>query len=275
MYKRQDWTHGLETSTDYMNELGHCVSLGDWMDFAKRDAALAQITPTYLKALAGRIFHDKNMTVTHVIPTKHVLEQIKETPMPSVSTHVSPAPSNLIATSSTRPWSVSADDALHIVTSPLAKSIRVRCSNKIMPSQYDLADLVTKNLGWNRSASDLMAQHAERHFSSDREYIRMDMMLPLNMELHGHALDTMYRQDWLNPTFSAKEINIQKRGMIAELRSKKLDPRYQLKSHFMRALFRHTPYDETMDRRIQRIQSYSKSDLERFHAKYILSLIHI
>ena len=80
---KDDWHRSLESVTDMMNELGRGVSMGNWKDFADREITLEEITPEDIQRVAKLIFHEKNMTITHVIPAKSVLNSLTSTEMSS------------------------------------------------------------------------------------------------------------------------------------------------------------------------------------------------
>ena len=105
-----DWNRGLESVTDMMNELGRGAATGNWKDFADRKATLEQLTPEDIQRVATDVFQETHMSVTHVIPTKHVSKALASTDMQAAQASKSPHVSELPKMSSEKAkgWQINA-----------------------------------------------------------------------------------------------------------------------------------------------------------------------
>lgn len=272
-----DWHRGTESITDMMNELGRGVSMGNWQDFADRQHTLTQITPQDIQHVAATTFAHRNMTVTHVIPTHKKLNIGKSTQMSKSDTTVSP-PANAIPVSNTQSdWSVVQMSPLtHVIHVPRANYVRVTLSARFTPEEHDIASLFVSNMGKGckidkEATSTLMSMHTERNFTHDHEFVHMSMSMPNSPSILSKASTIMFDGEWKQPTFTSTALELQKRHMLAELHAKRQDQGFQVKRHLMRALFTHTPYDDSLDVRGKRISNCGLDTIRAFHQKTLMS----
>ena len=214
------------------------------------------------------------MTVTHVIPSNEVQTPIQTQTLTLENNNISPMVFEN-ASKNTSPWSVQAiSPTTNIIHVPRAKYVRAIVTSRFSPAQHDIASLFVSNMGNGcelhaTPTSTLMSMHSERSFTHDHEYIHLSMAMPDSSQTLQQAGNLMFHGEWLKPTFTTAFINLQKKHMIAELRSKSQDQSYQLKSHFIRKLFERTIYNEPIDERIRRIGNINERDLHQFHQKWI------
>lgn len=271
---KDGWARDTESVMDIMNELGRSASIGDWTDYAKRHQALESITIDDIQNIAKSVFKQDNMTVTHVIPSDEVPTPLQTRPLTLENNNISPMVFEN-ASKKTAPWTIQpVSPSTNIIHVPRAKYVRAIVSSRFSPAQHDMASLFVSNMGNGCSehespTSTLMSMHSERSFTHDHEYIHLSMAMPDTSKTLQQAGNLMFHGEWLKPTFSTKFINLQKKHMIAELRSKSQDQSFQLKSHFIRKLFEQTIYNEPIESRIRRIQNISGYDLQQFHSKWI------
>jgi len=271
---KDGWARDTESVTDIMNELGRSASIGDWTDYAKRHQALESITIDDIQNIAKSVFKQNNMTVTHVIPSNEVQTPIQTQTLTLENNNISPMVFEN-ASKNTSPWSVQAiSPTTNIIHVPRAKYVRAIVTSRFSPAQHDIASLFVSNMGNGcelhaTPTSTLMSMHSERSFTHDHEYIHLSMAMPDSSQTLQQAGNLMFHGEWLKPTFTTAFINLQKKHMIAELRSKSQDQSYQLKSHFIRKLFERTIYNEPIDERIRRIGNINERDLHQFHQKWI------
>tara|TARA_B110000008_G_scaffold7792_2_gene7610 strand:+ start:3057 stop:5525 length:2469 start_codon:yes stop_codon:yes gene_type:complete len=277
---RDDWSRSVESVTDMMNELGRCVTMGNWKDFVDREATLDQITPADIQNVAAKLFLETKMTVTHVIPTKAKKGEADTTPMHSVEGERSPSVSELPKPlSNAYGWHLNNVSATtNILHVPKAAYVRVTLSAKFAPEHHDIASIVTASMGKGMSAkgqtttSALMTMHASRSFSHDHEFIHMSMEMPSSsMVTLQKASEVMFQNEWLSPNFSSDTVELQKRHLISEIKSLEKDQKYQTKSHFIKGLFENTLYHLPIDERIKALASTSLKDVQTFHNKWVSS----
>ena len=271
---KDGWARNTESVTDIMNELGRSASIGDWTDYAKRHQALDSITVDDIQNIAKSVFKKNNMTVTHVIPSTEVSTPVQTQTLTLENNVISPMVFETASKHATS-WSVeSISNSTNIIHVPRAKYIRAIVSSRFSPGQHDMASLFVSNMGNGceyhaTPTSALMSMHSERSFTHDHEYIHLSMAMPNTPKTLQQASNLMFHGEWLKPTFSSSFINLQKKHMIAELRSKSQDQSYQLKSHFIRSLFERTIYNEPINARISRINNITGQDLHHFHETWI------
>ena len=273
-----DWHRSTESITDMMNELGRAVSMGNWQDCADRQHTLTQITAQDIQHVAQVTFARHNMTVTHVVPKNNgPLPTLQPTPMMSTTTQISPPAHAIPIDTAQKDWSVVQLSPLtHIIHVPRANYVRVTLSARFKPEEHDIASLFVSNMGngcKNSSTvtSTLMSMHTERNFTHDHEFVHMSMSMPNSSTILPKASDLMFNGEWKQPKFTSSFLELQKRHMLAELHAKRLDQGYQVKCHLMRALFTHTPYDDSLDVRAERIRQCSLSTMQRFHQTSLMS----
>lgn len=271
---KDGWSRDTESVTDIMNELGRSASIGDWTDYATRHQALNTITVGDIQKIAHTVFTQNNMTVTHVIPTTDVPNQLQIEQLTLDKQQMSPT---VFENASERvsSWSVEPiSNSTNIIQVPRAKYIRAIVSSRFSPAQHDMASLLVSNMGngceyHETPTSALMSMHSERSFTHDHEYIHLSMAMPNTLKTLEQASNLMFHGEWLKPTFSPSFVHLQKKHMMAELRSKSQDQSYQLKSHFIQALFERTIYNEPINARISRINAITGQSLRRFHETWI------
>jgi zinc protease len=274
---KDEWHRSWESVTDMMNELGRGVSMGNWKDFTDREKTLDQITSQDIQRVAKLIFHEKNMTVTHVIPTKTTLNKISATEMSLNSGTTSPNASEIIMPENIQKgWQLNSISPLtNILHVPRASYVRVTLSARFSPAEHDIATILTSSMGkgvgtnGKTATTALMEMHTERSFSHDHEFVHMAMEMPSSSNILKKASDLMFHREWLNPSFERNVIELQKKRHIAEMNALKNDQGYQTKKYFIQSLFQKTLYHIPMDVRIQRIKNISKHDVENFHSTWL------
>ena len=277
---RDDWHRSLESVTDMMNELGRCVTMGNWKDYADRGATLDQLTPEDIQRVASAIFQETQMTVTHVIPTKSSVRPAVPTKMYAVPGSVSPAASELPTprTKNNSAWTLTTiSPSTHVLNVPKASYVRATLSARFSPAEHDVATIMTSSMGkgtvghGRSTTATLMALHTERSFSHDHEFVHMSMAMPVSIASLQEATNIMFNQEWLQPGFSSEIVELQKRHHIAEIHALKKDQGFQTKSQFIQALFTRTKYHIPLDTRADAISKLSVDDVSEFHAKWIQS----
>lgn len=274
-----EWTRGLESVTDMMNELGRGAGIGNWKDFAERRMTLEQVTPEDIQKVAASVFQDTQMTVTHVIPTKTKSAVTTSTKMLSAKGSTSPHVSELAdPQKAALEWQLQAiSPTTNILHVPKATYVRTTLSARFSPEEHDIATIMTASMGKSTGASGtsttatLMALHTERSFSHDHEFVHMNMEMPkakANLKQVSHI---MYHNEWCAPKFSSEIVELQKRHQIAELHALKNDQGFQTKKHFIEALFERTKYHIPLDVRAQRVSEITVDDVRVFHEKWIKS----
>ena len=267
---RDDWQRSLESVTDMMNELGRCVSTGDWKDFAIRDATLDQITPQDIQRVAEATFKRSNMTVTHIIPSKTVHAYTPETKMCSLPSIQSPMAADIEAPSSgADSWSVhSVSPTTNVLHIPRASYVRVTLSARFSPAEHDIATIMTSSMGKDNTSS-LMSMHSERSFTHDHEFVHMAMGMPTQPTTLKKASHLMFHDEWMTPNFTSHVVELQKQHHIAEMQSLHNDQEFQTKRHFLQHLFEKTIYHIPLEARIQRMTQLTAADIRAFHKKWI------
>ena len=270
-----EWNRSTESVTDIMNELGRSVSIGNWTDFADRAVAMDSITSQDIQRVAAAVFTPQNMTVTRVIPTKKTMPVLTTSELVRVAEAAPPA-DQLMFEAADKDWQVVAlSPATHILHVPRANYVRATLSARFSPAQHDIASLYVASLGHGNSStgqtttSRLMALHTERNFTHDHEFVHMTMAMPTSPTILKEASQIMFHQDWLNPTFVDEDVELQKRHMAQEMSSLHKDQQFQVKSHFIKALFQQTMYHIPLDTRVQRLQAHTAQDLQDFHEKWV------
>ena len=275
---RDDWHRSLESVTDMMNELGRGVSMGNWKDFADREATLDQLTPEIIQMVAADIFKPTNMTVTHIIPTKNASGTLASSPAFSVVGETAPAPRDILTehSSSNVAWTVNnISPTTNILHVPRASYVRVTLSARFSPAEHDIASIMTASMGkgsvtrGQSATSALMNMHTERSFTHGHEFIHMSMSMPSSTTILEKASHMMFHSEWLQPTFTSSEVELQKRHRIAEMNALKNDQGFQTKQHFIQGLFEKTLYHIPLDVRVQRTADISVREVRAFHAKWV------
>ena len=274
---KDDWHRSLESVTDMMNELGRGVSMGNWKDFADREITLEEITPEDIQSVAKLIFHEKNVTVTHVIPAKSNLNKIPSTEMSSNTSTISPNASEIpMPEVIQKGWDLNSITPLtNILHVPRASYVRVTLSARFSPAEHDIASIMTSSMGkgiesnGKSATTTLMEMHTERSFTHDHEFIHMSMEMPSSSNILKKASDLMFHKEWLNPSFQNDVVQLQKKRHIAEMNALKNDQGFQTKKHFIQSLFKKTLYHIPIDARIERLKFISKQDVEKFHSKWL------
>lgn len=273
-----DWHRSLESVTDMMNELGRGASMGNWKDFADREATLGQITPTDIQTVAADIFKPTNMTVTHIIPTKNASGTIVSSNAFSVAGETAPAAAAdiPIGSSTNVAWKVNnISPTTNILHVPRASYVRVTLSARFSPAEHDIASIMTASMGkgtvskGQSTTSALLNMHTERSFTHGHEFIHMTMSMPSTTSILQKASNMMFNNEWLKPTFSSKVVELQKRRRIAEMNALKNDQGFQTKKHFIQGLFEKTLYHIPIDVRVQRTSNISVKDVHDFHSKWV------
>ncbi len=116
-----------------------------------------------------------------------------------------------------------------------------------------------------------MALHTERNFTHDHEFVHMTMAMPTSPSVLKEASHIMFHQDWLNPSFEEEYVELQKRHMAQEMSSLHKDQQFQVKSHFIKALFQQTMYHTPIDTRVHRLHAHTAQDLQDFHEKWVVN----
>lgn len=275
---RDDWKRSLESVTDMMNELGRGVSMGNWKDFADREATLGQITSNDIQKVAATIFKSTNMTVTHVIPTKNASGPIESSDVFAVAGEKAPAPSDILMQHESQKdaWKLNnISPATNILHVPRASYVRVTLSARFSPAEHDIASIMTSSMGKGNvskgqsTTSALMNMHSERSFYHGHEFIHMSMCMPSSTSILEKASRMMFDKEWLHPKFSSRVVELQKRHRIAELNALKNDQGFQTKKHFIQGLFEKTLYHIPLDVRVQRTSNISVRDVRAFHSKWV------
>ena len=260
-----------------MNELGRCVTMGNWKDFVDREATLDQITPADIQDVASRFFLETKMTVTHVIPTKTTKKEAAASPMYDVKGDTSPAICDLPKPKKNNyEWHLNnVSPTTNILHVPKAAYVRVTLSAKFAPEEHDIASIMTASMGkgmtdeGQTTTSALMGMHASRSFSHDHEFVHMSMEMPSSAALIQKASQVMFKEEWLSPAFSANTVELQKRHLISEIKSLEKDQKYQTKSHFIKGLFENTLYHIPIQKRAEALASITLKDVKEFHNKWI------
>jgi len=266
---KDEWSRGLESVTDMMNELGRGVSMGNWKDVAERVCQLESIAPIDIKSVAELMFRKHRMTVTHVKPSKNKFVEAIATEPKHVVQKKSPVTLETPKGSKKEMWSVkSLSKCTNMLHVPRAKYVRVTLSARFSPALHDMASIFVSNLGQNLTSA-LTKMHAERDFSHDHEFIHMTMSMPADTKTLKNASKVMFGQEWMKPTFSYNCLEQKKRHIIAEMNSLRQDQGHQVKSNFIKLLFKQTMYHIPLNVRTDRIQNLKLSDLHSFHSKWI------
>ena len=274
---QDEWNRSAESVTDLMNELGRGVSIGNWKDFQDRQQSLDTITPKDVAAVAKAVFVKENMTVTRVIPTPTPQTLLQTTDMTSTY-GAAPPIAQLEVQNQDEAWDIiSVSPAMNILKVPRAQYVRATLSARFSPAQHDIASLFVSNLGSGKDSTGqsntarLTALHAERNFSHDHEFVHMTMAMPTATNAIQQASSIMFQNEWSNPTFNNEFVELQKRHMIAEMHSLHADQKFQVKSHFIQALFEKTMYHVPLEHRIRRLQLLTAADLNKFHQSWFMS----
>jgi len=266
---KDEWSRGLESVTDMMNELGRGVSMGNWKDVTQRIVQLESILPEDIMSIANLVFRKHHMTVTHVKPSKNKSPPCTSTEPTHIVLQKSPVVLKSHKVSNKEMWSVkSLSKCTNLLHIPRAKYVRVTLSARFSPALHDMASIFVANLG-QRYTSKLTKMHAERDFSHDHEFIHMTMSMPANTTILKNASSVMFGQEWMKPTFSHSCLEQKKRHIVAEMNSLHQDQGHQVKSNFIKLLFKQTMYHIPLDVRTDRIQNLTLSDLHSFHSKWI------
>lgn len=269
MSMKDDWTRGLESVTDMMNELGRGVSMGNWKDVTEREYVLESIIPEDIKSVAKLVFRAHRMTVTHVKPSKNKSPACTSTETKHVNLKKSPITLETPKGTKKEMWSVQplsvCTNLLHV---PRAKYVRVTLSARFSPAFHDMASVFVSNLGQNLT-SKLTTMHAERNFSHDHEFVHMTMSIPADTNTMKHTASLMFDQEWMKPSFTSSCFEQKKRHIITEMNSLQQNQEYLVKSNFIKSLFKQTMYHIPLDTRTQRIQNLTLDDLYSFHSKWI------
>ena len=274
---KDNWNRSMESVTDVMEELGRGVSMGNWKDFAAREATLDQITINDIQRVAQATFRRSNMTVTHVIPTKHTAEPLKINEMAIGALKTAPAANQIQSSVGTHPnWEVSSlNQNTQVLAVPKAAYVRATLSARFSPAESDLASIMTSVMGNGKNASgvsnttQLMSMHTERSFTHDHEFIHLSMDMPSNHSTLGKASILMIEKEWLHPTFTSHDVQLEKQRHIAEIKSLKQDQSFQTKKEFMIRLFEQTQYHMPLDVRATHIQNITLHEIKTFHQKSI------
>jgi len=265
---KDEWSRGMESVTDMMNELGRGVSMGNWTDAEERESVLDTVTSKDIKTVANLVFREHNMTVTHLKPTQTDFPECPSTDTP-MQQKTSPSVLTSLPATASEAWSVtSLSKCTNILHVPRAKYVRVTLSARFSPAQHDVASLFVSNMGQNFT-SKLTSMHAERNFSHDHEFVHMTMSMPVTKNALKKASSLMFEQEWMKPSFTSHCVEQKKRHMVSEMNSLQQDQGHQVKSNFIRALFKQTMYHTPLDVRTDRIQNLSMGDLHAFHSNWI------
>jgi len=270
-----EWNRSTESVEDVMSELGRAVSMGDWKDAHDKYTILNSITPEDIMVTAQNTFSETNMTVTHVIPTsatvpliEHNMKITKDEPLPT--------PAHLVSekTSGKKHWTlVHIDPTTHIVHTKRANYVRAVLSARFSPAEHDTASLLVASMKSSSltlsNSSELMSLHAERDISHDHEFIHMNMAMPIAVSKLGTASSIMFEKEWQNSKFDQVTTDLHKRHIVSELKSRANNQSYQVKKHFIQALFKQTQYNIPMSQRIERIEKTTTRDLQQFHARFL------
>lgn len=262
-----DWSRSVESVTDMMNELGRGVSMGNWKDCADRRVALESVRPEDISAVAKLVFQTRHMTVTRVVPKKKPAVNKAPTRMNAAPATPSPTvPANVASKSS---WQVMPlSKGTNILHAPRASYVRVTLSARFSPAQHDIATLFVGTMSASKNEPVLSNMHTERNFSHDHEFVHMTMEMPTQPAVLGKASSMYFEQQWMNPALQ-RNIDIQKRHIVAELNASTKDQGYITKSKFIQSLFEHTMYHTPVDVRTKRIMDMTPASLKAFHATWI------
>lgn len=273
---RDDWNRSTESVTDIMNELGRGVSMGNWKDFKEREIALNSITSEVLQRVAGNVFIEQNMTVTHIIPSQIAHKEAIPMAMTSEESKAPPV-SELPSTQPGMGWSFEPlSTNTNIIKVPRANYARVTLSARFAPEQSDLASLYVSVMEANDTqTTKLMNLHADRKWDHDHEFMHMVMALPVSKKMLKPASKIMFENEWLSPQFSSSHIELKKRQMSAELQSLKRQQGYRLKQRFITNLFQGSIYDMPIDTRIEKLNALGTYDVKGFHDQWLNSSSYV
>lgn len=270
-----DWNRSTESVQDLMTIIGHSVSMGHWKDFESKQVTLESITPQDIQATAHKVFRPTNMTITHVIPVAKHMELQKAEPMLEQLHKISPVIDDLPEFDSKEHWSVSKiSPTMHFIQSSRASYLRATVSARFSPAEHDTASLLVASMDYpskNNNANKLSKFHAVRNFTHDHEFIHMQMELPIDTHSITNGARIMFSKDWLKPRFETQTIEMHKKHIIAELKSRPRNQNWNVKRHFINALFEQTQYNIPIHERIRRISDLSMSDLETFHNTFLVN----
>lgn len=267
------WNRSTESVQDIMSEIGRSVSIGNWKDFEDKETTLKAITQKDIQDTAQKVFDQSKMTVTHVIPTKVAPKLTSSEPLVEKTAKMSPAVENLQGSQPKNQWKIQKlSPTTHLIHTPRASFVRAFVSARFSPAQHDTASLLVASMQKTPKLAQkqqLAKLHAERSFTHDHEFIHMSMEMPNSVNAITNGAKIMFEQHWLQPIFNTKNIELQKKHIISELKSRPKDQNYLVKKHFIQALFEKTQYNIPMADRIERIKNLTKNDLKQFHAKFL------
>ena len=276
-FMKDNWARSAESVTDVMNELGRGVSMGNWKDFAAREATLDQITTHDVQRVARCTFTTRNMTVTHVIPASCSKPELEVHDMATGDLRRAPAPATLTQAQGTESaWHCKqVTPCQHVLCVPRAAYVRVTLSARFSPEEHGVAGIMTACMGKGTDANglsntlQLMSMHSERSFTHDHEFVHMSMAMPVAGRSLTQASALMYNTEWKGATFDSHTVELQKRLHLAELKSLKHDQGYQTKAAFITRLFERTLYHIPLDVRAHRLQAITRQDVADFHRKWV------
>jgi len=271
-----DWNRSTESVQDLMSIIGHSVSMGHWKDFESKQVTLESITPQDIQSVAHKIFKTTNMTVTHVVPIgKHIELQTAE-PMLEKLHKLSPEICHIPEFSSNDHWTINKiSPTMHFIQSSRASYLRATVSARFSPAEHDTASLLVASMDYpsknSKNADKLSKFHAVRNFTHDHEFIHMQMELPKDIHSITNGARIIFSKDWLKPYFDTQTVDMHKKHIIAELKSRLKDQNWNVKKNFINALFEQTQYNIPIRDRVRRIADLNVSDLQTFHQNFLVN----
>ena len=70
-------------------------------------------------------------------------------------------------------------------------------------------------------------------------------------------------------TIPSDVIHQEKEHLIGVLNSKRMEPEYQMKEMFMRAIYSESPYTKSLEERVTALQAITPEDVNAFHEQLL------
>ena len=265
------WQAPFESVQDTLNELGRAVSMRSWKDSSKRLETLKALTHADVVKVAKDMFQDHQQTVVRVIPTHVALSTgFDVNSMSAPCTDV--VDTTTVSSSIKRVVQSESFQSMHI---PHARQTRVIASFGWHGS-VDVTDLLTRSLSNGFDNVDARAmnhfldkQQSARAYSFDHKHVNVVFHTPSDPNTFHKVSKVVLGNELVRSTIPSDVIHQEKEHLIGVLNSKRMEPEYQMKEMFMRAIYSESPYTKSLEERVTALQAITPEDVNAFHEQLL------
>lgn len=247
--------------------LGASAGLGDWTDAEQHAQSVQNVSIEDVQHFCAHRFHPSQASVVRILPGKNT-ETLQD--IPRHVELVTPDASQTLTSTSTV-HAVHANDTTTVMT-PDAPAIHLRVTSAVDAAKQITLNVlaqcmgngcVIKNHSYTSDQCDLelSKRAAERSFTADRGYLHAAIQLPIDATDRLTAASIIVNGEYFAPSIDRKTLQAAKKTISEELVASKSDPTQMAQHRLMHAMFKTSPYNKTIDQKVQEVARVSLNDV--------------